>query len=105
MTVSARVDKEGFLADLSSWNEQVAAEIAVAEGIELTANHWQVLTALRRFYQQTEVSPAMRAFVKLVKNEVGEDLGSSIELMTLFGASPAKTAAKIAGLPRPTNCL
>jgi len=47
----------------------------------------------------------MRPLVKLVKEKLGEDCGSSVYLMGLFGGSPAKTAAKIAGLPRPTNCL
>jgi tRNA 2-thiouridine synthesizing protein E len=47
----------------------------------------------------------MRPLVKLVKEQLGEDCGSSVYLMGLFGGSPAKTAAKIAGLPRPTNCL
>jgi tRNA 2-thiouridine synthesizing protein E len=47
----------------------------------------------------------MRPLVKLVKNEFGQEVGSSAFLMRLFGGSPAKLAAKIAGLPRPTNCI
>ena len=47
----------------------------------------------------------MRPFVKLVKDQLGKDKGNSIYLMELFGPSPAKMAAKCAGLPRPTNCL
>ena len=38
-----RFDKEGFLRDLSDWNPQVASEIAAAEGIELTAAHWEII--------------------------------------------------------------
>jgi tRNA 2-thiouridine synthesizing protein E len=47
----------------------------------------------------------MRALVKLVKEQLGVEQGSSVYLMSLFGGSPAVTAAKVAGLPRPTNCL
>jgi tRNA 2-thiouridine synthesizing protein E len=102
--VSYEVDKEGFLLDLNVWNESVATTLAEAEGIELTAEHWQVVGVLRTFYAKTDVAPAMRAFVKLMQSELPEH-GNSIALMHLFLDSPAKTAAKIAGLPRPTNCL
>lgn len=103
--MAARFDKEGFLVNLDEWDQLVAGEIASVESIELTETHWLVVNALREYYQKTEISPAMRPFVKLVKTEVSNELGTSIELMKLFGPSPAKLAAKIAGLPKPTNCL
>ena len=103
--MTVELDNEGFLVDLSQWSESIARDLAKNEDIELTEEHWLVLHALREFYQQTDVSPAMRPFVKLVKTSCGEERGNSIHLMTLFGSSPAKVAAKIAGLPRPTNCL
>ncbi len=107
MTASTEfaVDKEGFLLDLGAWSEEVAATLASGEKIELGEQHWQVITVLRTFFNNTETSPAMRPFVNLIKRELGPELGNSMALMQLFGASPAKIAAKIAGLPRPTNCL
>ena len=98
-------DREGFLVNLRDWNQTVAQQIATEHMIELTDDHWLVIEALRNFYHDTDVAPAMRPFVKLVRTEVKESLGNSIELMALFGDSPAKMAARIAGLPRPTNCL
>ena len=98
-------DKEGYLLDLNDWTEATASVLAEAEGLTLYQDHWQIITLLRDFYRQTETSPAMRPLIKLIKERLGEDRGSSIHLMNLFGGSPAKTAAKIAGLPRPTNCL
>jgi tRNA 2-thiouridine synthesizing protein E len=47
----------------------------------------------------------MRPLVKQVREQLGEDKANSIYLMQLFPGSPAKLLAKIAGLPRPTNCL
>lgn len=102
--MSLDVDKEGFLLDLAAWNRGVATVLAESEGVELTDQHWQVIDVLRAFYVRTDVAPAMRAFVKLMQAELPEQ-GNSIALMMLFLDSPAKTAAKIAGLPRPTNCL
>ena len=99
------LDKEGFLTDLASWDETSARELAANEDITLDDAHWEVICALRAFYARTDVSPSMRPFVKLVGEALGEDKGRSIYLMRLFGPSPAKMAAKIAGLPRPTNCL
>jgi tRNA 2-thiouridine synthesizing protein E len=100
-----RVDKEGFLLDLADWNDATARELAVRERIDLTAEHWSVISVLRDFYTATGVSPSMRPFVKLIGERLGQDKGTSIYLLSLFPGSPAKLAAKIAGLPRPTNCL
>jgi len=47
----------------------------------------------------------MRPLVKLVQESLGADKGTSIYLLGLFPGNPAKVAAKIAGLPRPTNCI
>ncbi|NKB97810.1 MAG: TusE/DsrC/DsvC family sulfur relay protein [Pseudomonadales bacterium] len=99
------VDKEGFLRSLDDWSTDVAEQLADTAGISLAEEHWLVLDTLRLFYAETDISPAMRPFVKLVRTQVSEDLGSSIALMKLFGESPAKTASKIAGLPKPTNCI
>jgi tRNA 2-thiouridine synthesizing protein E len=71
----------------------------------LNKDHWDVIHALRNFYADTGISPAMRILVKIVKQKVSLEKGNSIHLLTLFPGSPAKIAAKIAGLPRPTNCL
>ncbi len=102
---STATDKEGYLLDLDKWNEDAARQLAGKENIELSNAHWQIIHILRAFYKNTQVSPAMRPFVKLVKESLGEDKGNSIYLMALFGDSPAKMAAKIAGLPRPPHCL
>lgn len=98
-------DKDGFLANLDDWNNAVADELAASEGISLTEAHWEILNALRSFYQEFDVSPAMRPLSKYLKQHLGADKASSIYLLQLFPGSPAKIAAKIAGLPRPENCL
>ncbi|MCW8884883.1 MAG: TusE/DsrC/DsvC family sulfur relay protein [Motiliproteus sp.] len=99
------VDAEGYLKDLDDWTEAVAELIAVQENIDLTEEHWQVIHLLREFYREFGISPAMRILVKQVRIKLGTDKGSSIFLMKLFPGSPAKIASKIAGLPKPTNCL
>lgn len=99
------LDENGFLANLEDWNESVAEAIATQEGIQLNTAHWEIIWLLRDFYQEFTIAPAMRVLVKQVKNKLGSDKGSSVYLLRLFPESPAKLASKIAGLPKPTNCL
>lgn len=98
-------DGDGFLEHFDEWNEAIANVIAQRENIALTDAHWEILNLLRDFYRQFEQSPAMRALVKYVGQQLGKDKGNSIYLLKLFPGSPAKIASKIAGLPRPENCL
>lgn len=96
---------DGFLKDVDAWNEGIAQRLAEIDGVQLDAAHWEVLHLLRRYYQEFDSSPAMRALVKYCRNNLGEDKSSSIYLLKLFPGSPAKIASRIAGLPKPANCL
>lgn len=98
-------DKEGFLTDLYLWNEDIANAIATQEGIILTNAHWELIYSARQYYQQFDISPEMRPFVKWVGKELGTEKGRSIYLLSLFPNSPAKIISKIAGLPKPPNCI
>lgn len=98
-------DKEGFLRDYSCWTPTIADEIAEREGLILSTAHWEIIYLLRDYYQRFEASPANRALVKFVGLQLGHDKGRSIYLLTLFPGSPAKLGSKIAGLPKPDNCL
>jgi tRNA 2-thiouridine synthesizing protein E len=98
-------DKDGFLRKLSDWGPQVAEQIARRENLELTPAHWEVLHLLRAYYLEYDSSPAMRPLVKYCALNLGPDKGKSIYLMSLFPGSPAKIGSKIAGLPKPDNCL
>ncbi len=98
-------DNEGFLRQLSDWNDEVALQIARAEALELTPAHWEILHLLRAYYLEYDSSPAMRPLVKYCAIKLGPDKGKSIYLMSLFPGSPAKIGSKIAGLPKPDNCL
>jgi tRNA 2-thiouridine synthesizing protein E len=101
------LDKDGYLKQLSDWDRDVATALAAQAGIVLGEAHWAVIDVLRGFYAEHRVSPATRVLVKAVGRALGADKGSSACLMQLFPAqqSPALVIAKIAGLPRPTNCL
>lgn len=105
MNLPAR-NSEGFLEDATAWDSSLARVIAAESDIDLSESHWEIIELLRSFYNEHEVSPASnRLFVKTVRQALGEDKGNSIYLMQLFPGTPAMTACRIAGLPRPTHCL
>lgn len=105
MTAMPALDKEGYLRNLDDWSPEVAQLLAALEDIELTPAHWEVLQVLRQFYARYDLAPNNRALVKAVSQALGPDKGRSLYVMKLFGGTPARTAARIAGLPRPTHCL
>ncbi len=98
-------DDKGFLRDRHIWTHDIACAFAELEDLELTNAHWEVLTLLREFYAQYDASPANRALVNYVKKHIGPDKGNSLYLMSLFPGSPARVGSRIAGLPKPKNCL
>ena len=103
--MSIEVDKNGFLVDHLQWDEDVAKQLAQNEDLELSGQHWELISIIRQFYAEFGISPAMRPLTKYIKLHLGADKANSIYLMQLFPQSPAKYLAKIAGLPRPENCL
>lgn len=108
LTVEGRsiaLDKDGYLCELSDWSEKVASALAQREALTLTDEHWQILKLLREFYAEFQLSPANRPLIKYVALKLGPEKGNSLHLNRLFNGTPAKLAAKLAGLPKPTNCL
>ncbi|MFC0711330.1 TusE/DsrC/DsvC family sulfur relay protein [Azorhizophilus paspali] len=99
------LDEDGYLSDLQDWSEEVAEALAHREELELSVEHWEILRLLREFHAQFQLSPATRPLVKYVALKLGPEKGNSPHLNRLFKGSPAKLAAKLAGLPKPTNCL
>lgn len=99
------VDKDGYLIEPADWSEAAAAALAEREGIELTDAHWEILWLIRDFYAEFQLSPANRPLIKFVASKLGSEKGNSLHLNRLFNGAPAKLSAKLAGLPKPTNCL
>ena len=96
---AVELNDEGFFLDPDQWTEDMATEIATNEGItELTDKHWQVIRFMRKEYAEKGTGPTVRV--------LGKTSGVSVkELYELFPKGPAKTAAKIAGIPKPRGCI
>ncbi|WP_371372218.1 TusE/DsrC/DsvC family sulfur relay protein [Thalassotalea aquiviva] len=98
-------DKQGYLLNVSDWHQDLAVIIAEQEQITLTEDHWEVVNFVRNFYLTYKTSPAIRALIKALKAEFGEEKANSRYLYRLFPKGPAKQATKIAGLPKPARCI
>jgi len=98
-------DEEGYLTDISAWNEELAVLIAEDENIEMGNDAWEVVNFLRSYYEEYQIAPAVRVLTKAIKRKLGPEKGNSKYLYELFPYGPAKQACKIAGLPKPTGCI
>ena len=98
-------DEEGFITDIGLWSTALADLIAVAEDIEMSDDHWEVVNFLREYYQEYQIAPAVRVLTKAIKRSLGPEKGNAQYLYELFPYGPAKQACKIAGLPKPTGCV
>lgn len=94
---TVEVNNEGYLMNLSDWNEEMAKEIAKEEDIDLTARHWDVLKYLQDQYKQD---------VPLSIRKVGKSGVVDIkEFYALFPKGPLKISSKIAGIQKPKSCI
>lgn len=95
--VSVDVNEEGYLTDPSQWTEEIAAELAKEENIELTDKHYEVLNFLRKEYE----SGAPLTIRKVGKSGIVDIKG----LYDLFPGGPLKKSSRIAGIQKPASCV
>ncbi len=89
---------DGHLADPSAWTRDLALTLAAAQGVTLAEPHWAVLERARADFTETGVSPNIRRITQVAGV-------STKDLYTLFPKAPARTIAKIAGIPKPAGCI
>lgn len=96
--LSVSVDGEGFLVNRDEWSEEIARQLAEAEGMEITDEIMNYINEARRMYDEDGVVPPIRKFAK----EMGVD---SKHLYDVFKKGPMKLICKWGGLPKPTGCV
>jgi tRNA 2-thiouridine synthesizing protein E len=97
---AVEVNDEGFLVRPEQWTREIAIALAPEHGIAtLTDRHWTVLEFMRKEYFEKGTGPTVRI--------LGKSSGVSVkELYELFPqGGPAKTAARLAGIPKPKGCI
>lgn len=99
------VNAEGYLVNASQWTQEWAEQVAAQKKIQLTQAHWIIIKELRAFYQEYELVPSMRVWMKLIRQHLSEEQASTLYVTQLFSSHPLKIAAMISGLPKPKQCL
>ncbi len=92
------VNEEGYLTDMTLWNEAIAAAIAAEENVgPLTDAHMKVIRYLRE-QQAKGAALTIRGMGK-------SGIVTTKELYDLFPGGPLKKSSKIAGIPKPVGCI
>ena len=102
---SLAVDEKGYLLDWTAWTPAAARAMAQADGVQLSEDHWLVLDLFRQYYEKFEIEPPMRALVRMVREQPGNDQADSRWLYRLFPDGPQTQGCRYAGLPRPLSCV
>jgi dissimilatory sulfite reductase related protein len=95
---NVKFDGEGFMTDPHAWTPEIGQAIAQDLGLSLTDRHWIVINFARKEFETTGQPPTLRRITKSTPVDTKE-------IYALFPGGPAKVAAKIAGLGKPTGCI
>lgn len=93
------LDAEGYLIEPGEWSEGIAEELARRAGIDLGADHWEVLRFMRGYHEEHQVAADARHVIKHLETRhpgAGRKL-----LFDLFPYGYVAQACKIAGMKRP----
>ncbi|RKG40844.1 TusE/DsrC/DsvC family sulfur relay protein [Acinetobacter rongchengensis] len=99
------LDQDGHLLDYTIWNEDVAQTLAKTLDLELTAWHFEVLQAVRQFYAQFGHSPATRPLIKFLMKTVSPEINNAVLQEKFNTGLVARHLSRLAGVPKPANCL
>jgi tRNA 2-thiouridine synthesizing protein E len=99
--VEVLTDSEGYIVDPANWSEDFVRAQANAEGLKLTAEHWEVIRFLRDWYAQHGVQCIVRDMIKHFRKVWGPEKGSNRYLHEVFPrGGPQKQGNRLAGLLR-----
>lgn len=104
-TIDLELDQDGHLVDYTIWNESVAQQLAQSLELELTPWHFEILQAVRQFYAQFGHSPATRPLIKFLMKTVSSDINNAILQDQFKTGLVARHLSRLAGIPKPANCL
>jgi TusE/DsrC/DsvC family sulfur relay protein len=89
---------DGHLVDPNAWSRALGENLAKLQGLELDEPRWKIVDFARAEFLETKASPNIR--------RITQALGiSTRDMYALFPKAPARTVAKIAGIPKPVGCL
>lgn len=104
--INVELDQDGHLCDHNIWTPDVAQQLANTLEVHLETEHLQILQQVRAFFTQFNHAPATRPLIKWLQKTLPEHDISNQKLQQLFNTGlVARHVNRLAGLPKPPNCL
>ncbi|WP_445115632.1 TusE/DsrC/DsvC family sulfur relay protein [Acinetobacter sp. WZC-1] len=103
--MNVELDQEGHLIDYTCWNEDIAQQLADSLELQLTPWHLEILQAVRQFYTQFGHSPATRPLIKFLMKSVHPEINNAVLQEKFKTGLVARHLSRLAGIPKPANCL
>ena len=105
VVLELELDAEGHLLDYREWDDAVAQQLADSLDLQLSAWHFQVLYAVRQFYNQFGHSPATRPLIKYLQKTLDPQIDNAMLQQRFHTGLVARHLSRLAGIPKPANCL
>jgi len=96
-TINLRPD--GRLEHTSDWTPELAEILAEKEGLVLTDQHWNVINAMREYYQEFNISPILKLLRRELSKKHGPELATVDVLNKLFPNGVQQQGSRLAGIP------
>lgn len=103
--IALALDQDGHLIDYTIWNHDVAHVLAQSLDLELNDWHFEILHAVRQFYAQFGHAPATRPLIKFLMKTVSEEIDNAVLQDKFNTGLVARHLSRLAGVPKPANCL
>ena len=100
------LDDDGHLKNHNDWTPKIAQRLADTIGVTLESEHYQIIGEVRVFFETYHHSPSTRPLIKYLMASLPNLDISNQKLQQLFNTGlVARHVNRIAGLPKPPNCL
>lgn len=104
--MTLQLDADGHLVNHLDWSIETAQQLADTLDVTLTEEHYAVLMAVRAYYDQFGHPPTTRPLIKYLSQQLPALQLDNTKLQTLFNTGlVARHVNRLAGLPKPANCL
>lgn len=105
-SINVALDQDGHLCDHTIWTPVIAQQLANTLDIVLDTERLAVLQQVRAFFVKFNHAPATRPLIKWLQQTLPDDDISNQKLQQLFNTGlVARHVNRLAGLPKPPNCL
>lgn len=104
--MNVELDQDGHLCDHTIWTPDIAQQLADTLDVTLEPEHLQILQQVRAFFIKFNHAPATRPLIKWLQKTLPNHDISNQKLQQLFNTGlVARHVNRLAGLPKPPNCL